>query len=585
MTAQVVDTAELCMVLDEKAIEYCGTFCKEVLAAVGNGCRSVVACRARKDQKAQMLNLIRDRVPGSCCLAIGDGANDVAMIRAGNIGVGIIGKEGMAAVNNSDFAIGQFRFLRGLLLVHGRFNYRRMSVFAVYMFYKNIANVLAMYFYTLTAMASGGRLFLTIYIELYNIVYTAFPIILFGISDQDVPKAVSAATPSLYTAGIHRVYYTHTSFWRWMLEATYTALVAAYAPIACLGAPGLSLATFRGDEEYHALAYTSMTLVVLCTNFRLALELHSWGLREHTVMWMTCPVFLELSLLVYSQAPFFFPSGLASFSWRSFHLLMPQLCAQPAWWLCVVLGVMLVIGPRFVAKAQHSIGVGSAVKEVRRQMRHADQQRHRNLRASLHGAFHAVSSSGRSKADLSVSEAAGAELTPPISPGARKPLCSAAAASSSSSNGRSDDEPATDTPYVPPALGAGEKPTSSAGAGGRKQSRIVTWSGVRGKQQGDSASKAGREGYAFSADQKTTNAIWNSMGLLPHIADELSLGGGSVKPQSGKAGPPASTSTSKLAKSAMGRFDEEEEAVSPAVAAPALNVGDIRASVSTEPRL
>ena len=62
---------------------------------MGHGARSVVACRARKDQKAQMLELIRYGVPSSCCLAIGDGANDVAMIKAGQIGVGIIGKEGM----------------------------------------------------------------------------------------------------------------------------------------------------------------------------------------------------------------------------------------------------------------------------------------------------------------------------------------------------------------------------------------------------------------------------------------------------------------------------------------------------------
>ena len=82
---------EFCLVVDEKAIEYCGLLCKEVLAAVGNGSRSVVACRARKDQKAQLLNLIKEGVPSSCCLAIGDGANDVAMIQAGHIGVGIIG--------------------------------------------------------------------------------------------------------------------------------------------------------------------------------------------------------------------------------------------------------------------------------------------------------------------------------------------------------------------------------------------------------------------------------------------------------------------------------------------------------------
>ena len=59
-------------------------------------------------------------MPDSCCLAIGDGANDVAMIKAGHIGIGIIGKEGRQAVNNSDFAIGRFHFVRRLLFVHGR---------------------------------------------------------------------------------------------------------------------------------------------------------------------------------------------------------------------------------------------------------------------------------------------------------------------------------------------------------------------------------------------------------------------------------------------------------------------------------
>ena len=49
-------------------------------------------------------------------LAIGDGANDVAMIQAAQIGVGIMGKEGRQAVNNSDYAIGQFRCATGMRL-------------------------------------------------------------------------------------------------------------------------------------------------------------------------------------------------------------------------------------------------------------------------------------------------------------------------------------------------------------------------------------------------------------------------------------------------------------------------------------
>ena len=60
-------------------------------------------------------------------LSIGDGANDVPMIQEAQIGVGISGKEGRQAVNSSDFAIAQFRFLKRLVLVHGRYNYRRIS--------------------------------------------------------------------------------------------------------------------------------------------------------------------------------------------------------------------------------------------------------------------------------------------------------------------------------------------------------------------------------------------------------------------------------------------------------------------------
>lgn len=59
-------------------------------------------------------------------LSIGDGANDVGMIQAAHVGVGISGMEGMQAVMASDFAIAQFRFLTDLLLVHGRWSYLRI---------------------------------------------------------------------------------------------------------------------------------------------------------------------------------------------------------------------------------------------------------------------------------------------------------------------------------------------------------------------------------------------------------------------------------------------------------------------------
>ncbi len=130
-------------------------------AALGAGARAVVVCRASPRQKSAVVKLMQRylhadeaaRQPGAAArgsivwhpsrwpaalrrmhhrpsgrtLAIGDGANDVAMLQAADVGVGIAGKEGRQAVNNADFALSQFRFLTRLLLVHGTLSQYRLA--------------------------------------------------------------------------------------------------------------------------------------------------------------------------------------------------------------------------------------------------------------------------------------------------------------------------------------------------------------------------------------------------------------------------------------------------------------------------
>jgi phospholipid-translocating ATPase len=92
---------------------------------------SVVCCRASPSQKALLVHEVRMRLKKGVTLAIGDGANDIAMIQEAHVGIGITGKEGLQAARTSDYSIAQFRFLTKLLLVHGRWNYIRTCKYTV----------------------------------------------------------------------------------------------------------------------------------------------------------------------------------------------------------------------------------------------------------------------------------------------------------------------------------------------------------------------------------------------------------------------------------------------------------------------
>ena len=115
----------------------------------------VLACRVSPKQKADIVNMIKERFPKKITLAIGDGANDVNMILQAHVGVGILGKEGQQAARSADYAIGQFKFLKPLLFFHGREAYRRNSMLILYNFYKNVVYIVAQFYFGFGSAFSG----------------------------------------------------------------------------------------------------------------------------------------------------------------------------------------------------------------------------------------------------------------------------------------------------------------------------------------------------------------------------------------------------------------------------------------------
>ncbi|KAH9256488.1 hypothetical protein BASA81_005403 [Batrachochytrium salamandrivorans] len=73
--------------------------------------------KSNSNRASRLWSRLRRKKRSQVTLAIGDGLNDVPMIQAAQVGVGISGKEGLQAANNADFSLAQFRFLQSLRAV------------------------------------------------------------------------------------------------------------------------------------------------------------------------------------------------------------------------------------------------------------------------------------------------------------------------------------------------------------------------------------------------------------------------------------------------------------------------------------
>ncbi|KAH9133931.1 hypothetical protein LEN26_006926 [Aphanomyces euteiches] len=222
--AIIIDGASLHLILNEDPEHVDGLHFLRVALL----CRVVIACRCSPIQKAQLVDLVQKNCDDARTLAIGDGANDVPMIRAAHVGIGIAGEEGRQAVNQSDFAIGQFRFLARLLLVHGRWNYNRIAYLIFFTYYKNIVYCMSMFWYMLTYSAYSGTLVYAVFIQQgYNLFFTCLPIIAFAVLDQDVSADVAMALPQLYNL-TGRKLFKNSRFWKWVIMAVIDSVMLLY---------------------------------------------------------------------------------------------------------------------------------------------------------------------------------------------------------------------------------------------------------------------------------------------------------------------------------------------------------------------
>ncbi|OQR84178.1 P-type ATPase (P-ATPase) Superfamily [Achlya hypogyna] len=350
--AMVIDGRTLAMVL-ENDIKY-------LFLAVAQQCKSVICCRCSPAQKAAVVRLVTEPTllwaPGNITLAIGDGANDVPMIQAASVGVGIGGKEGRQAVLSSDYSIAQFRFLKRLLLVHGNYSYKRIAKLILFSFMKNIALSLSNFFYAPAAKYSGLLTYPGICFTMYNALFTTVPIVFIAMYNQDVNPSVLMQYPTLYRNGLESRSFNWTSFLGWCCLGLWHAYLVYVTPFC---SDGNSKNYFSSEDPgvplYHSMplglsadGVAGYSYLIMASMFQVALLTSNWTLANAGAVIGTT-VFYFLFIWFFSSI--YSLTGFDVLESYEYYYTFQMLAQQPWYWLGMLICCVAAVLPNYILKA------------------------------------------------------------------------------------------------------------------------------------------------------------------------------------------------------------------------------------------
>lgn len=304
--------------------------------------RSVIACRVSPKQKTELVELVRRHEKDKVTLAIGDGANDVGMIQAAHVGVGIVGLEGQEAKLASDYSIGQFRFLARLMLVHGRWSYKRLSKMVLYTIYKNAALTLCELYWATHTAFSGQPLLDPWMGGLYNLFLTSLPPVVLGILDQELTADYALAFPEIYLKGQRNSAYSFRVFASWLLSAVWQSAIVFYMSVWAFGDKAGANGQLLGMWPFGVVVFSA---IIVTVHAMLLVFQSSWTR-------------LTFGMFILSLSTWFIIGPI--FSWRVIALqgnLSPPLyavvhrvMAEPRFWLLLLLCPVICVSPSLLWK-------------------------------------------------------------------------------------------------------------------------------------------------------------------------------------------------------------------------------------------
>ena len=207
------------LLIDGDSLSYFLAHLRQDFVSIAVLLPAVIACRCSPTQKADVANLIRHFTKKRVA-CIGDGGNDVSMIQAADVGLGIVGKEGRQASLAADFSITSFHHLTKLLVWHGRNSYKRSAKLAQFIIHRGLIISVCQTFYSIATQLQPHALYRDWLLVGYATVYTMAPVFSL-VLDKDVDEGLANLYPELYKELKTGRSLSYTTFFIWVLVSIY----------------------------------------------------------------------------------------------------------------------------------------------------------------------------------------------------------------------------------------------------------------------------------------------------------------------------------------------------------------------------
>ncbi|OHT00021.1 phospholipid-translocating P-type ATPase, flippase family protein [Tritrichomonas foetus] len=251
------------LILTAHATELVLTKLTDIFMPVALKCKSVIFSRVSPFQKASIVAAVK-RQKGTMTLAIGDGANDVGMIQEAHVGIGVQGREGSQAAQNSDFAIPRFQHLIRLIAVHGHWTVSRFMKTAMFMLYKNFTFIMTYFWSSFDTMFSPTDFYDQFFISMFNLVFTLLPPFAYGFFERDMKEGALLKYPQLHRSVPNPMRLPHLIIY--FAYAIYQSVVVYYSVrLACK------------DDFLQSNGNLAYLIVVMIVAIQMALWANDWN--------------------------------------------------------------------------------------------------------------------------------------------------------------------------------------------------------------------------------------------------------------------------------------------------------------------